>query len=94
MLGNTEEYFTTNGVDYTYGGSRTGFRDPGGGVMNNPSENPEARHYELPRRNAATLLGVPEANCRVVAFCIPIPGPTLPPDAGDYPLPSGEERYA
>lgn len=94
MLGNTEEYFTTNGVDYTYGGTRTGFRDPGGGVMNNPSENPEPRHYELPRRNAATLLGVPDANCRVVALCIPIQAPTLSPDAGDYPLPTGEERYA
>jgi len=94
MLGNTEEYFTTNGVDFTYGGTRTGFRDPGGGVMNNPAENPEPRHYELARRNAAALLGVPEANCTVLSLCIPIRVPTLPPDAGDYPLPTGPERYA
>jgi len=65
MLGNPEEYFTTNRVDYTAGGSRTGFRDVGGGVMNNPSEDPFTQHYELIRRHAAKLLGVPEARCTV-----------------------------
>src|SRR5215212_3833407 len=65
MLGNPEEYFTTNRVDYTGGGTRTGFRDVGGGVMNNPSEDPFTRHYELIRRHAAKLLGVTESRCTV-----------------------------
>lgn len=65
MLGNPEEYFTTNGTDYTAGGTRTGFRDVGGGIMNNPTEDPFTRHYDLIRRHAATLLGVPEARCTV-----------------------------
>lgn len=65
MLGNPEEYFTTNGTDYTAGGKRRGFRDKGGGIMNNPTEDPFTRHYELIRRHAAKLLGVPEARCTV-----------------------------
>jgi len=65
MLGNPEEYFTTNGVDYTMGGTRRGFRDEGGGIMNNPTEDPFTRHYELIRRYAAKLLGVPESRCTV-----------------------------
>jgi Domain of unknown function (DUF4157) len=65
MLGNPEEYFTTNGVDYTRGGTRTGFRDVSGGIMNNPTEDPFTRHYELIRRHAAKLLGVPESRCTV-----------------------------
>lgn len=69
MLGNTEEYFTTNGVDFTRGGARRGFRDAGGGVMNNPSGNPEPRHYELVRLNAATVLSVAETRCTVGTRC-------------------------
>lgn len=88
MLGNAEEYFTTNGVDFTQGGARRGFRDPGGGVMNNPTENPEPRHYESVRLEAATLLGVRPADCTVTAVCVPRSAP------GDYPLPSGDTRYA
>ena len=65
MLGNPEEYFTTNRVDYTGGGTRTGFREVGGGVMNNPSEDPFTRHYELIRRHAAKVLGVEESRCTV-----------------------------
>ncbi len=65
MLGNPEEYFTTNGVDYTGGGTRTGFRDTGGGVMNNPGEAPAPRHFNLIRQQAAATLGVPEARCTV-----------------------------
>ena len=88
MLGNTDEYFTTNGVDFTQGGARRGFRDPGGGVMNNPSENPEPRHYEAVRTEVASLLGVQNADCKVIKRCLPRSAP------GDYPLPSGETRLA
>jgi hypothetical protein len=65
MLGNVEEYFTTNGCDYTYGGTKRGYRDKGAGIMNNPAENPFARHYDLIRRKAAILLGVSERECTV-----------------------------
>jgi hypothetical protein len=65
MLGNPEEYFTTNGKDYTEKGTRRGYRDVGGGVMNNPSEDAFTRHYDLIRRNAASSLGVPESRCKV-----------------------------
>jgi len=85
MLGNTEEYFTTNGVDFTFGGKKSGYRDPGGGVMNNPSENPEPRHYELVRRNAAALRGVDETRCRIGPLCL---GP------GDFQAPKGDMQYA
>lgn len=88
MMGNAEEYFTTNGVDFTQGGARRGFRDPGGGVMNNPTENPEPRHYESVRLEAATLLGVSATGCTVTAVCVPRSA------AGDYPLPSGDTAYA
>jgi hypothetical protein len=66
MLGNTEEYFTTNGVDYTEGGKKRGFRDTGGGIMNNPSEDPAPRHYELVRKSVVTLLGAEDKNVKVI----------------------------
>jgi hypothetical protein len=59
MLGCPEEYFTTNGVDYTYGGRRQGFRDRRGGVMNNPAGPALARNFALIRREAARLRRVP-----------------------------------
>jgi hypothetical protein len=59
MLGCPEEYFTTNGVDYTAGGRRQGFRDPRGGVMNNPAGRALARNFDLIRTEAARLRGVP-----------------------------------
>jgi hypothetical protein len=65
MLGNPEEYFTTNGVDYTNGGSRRGFRDQGGGIMNNPADVPFERHYDTIKQNAAEMLGVPADACIV-----------------------------
>lgn len=65
MLGAVEDYFTTNGQDNTAGGTRRGFRDQGGGVMNNPSEDPFTQHYDLVRSNAARLLKVDEARCSV-----------------------------
>jgi hypothetical protein len=58
MLGNAEEYFTTNGVDYTHGGKQSGFRNPGAGVMNNPADAPFERHYNLIGQNAAEMLGL------------------------------------
>lgn len=58
MLGAPEEYFTTNGTDYTSGGTKRGFRDPDGGIMNNPSNNPLPRNYDLIRRQAASVMGV------------------------------------
>ena len=66
MLGAVEDYFTTNGEDHTHGGTRSGFRDAGGGIMNNPADDPFAEHYELVRRHAARALGVPESRCSVV----------------------------
>jgi hypothetical protein len=70
MLGNTDEYFTTNGIDFSHGDpKKKGFRDVGGGIMNNPSENPEPRHYESVRLHAATVLGIAETRCKVGANC-------------------------
>jgi hypothetical protein len=57
MLGNPEEYFTTNGVDYSEGGTKQPFRDPGGGIMNNPANNPLPRNYDPIRSQVETSLG-------------------------------------
>ena len=65
MLGCPEEYFTTNGVDYTRGGTLQGFRDPRGGVMNNPAGPALARNFGLIRREAASLRGVPHSRTRI-----------------------------
>jgi hypothetical protein len=56
MLGAPEEYFTTDGVDYTVDG--VGFRAPGAGVMNNPAGNPLVRNYKLIQKHAAAVMGV------------------------------------
>lgn len=65
MLGAAEDYFTTNGVDHTHGGTVHGSRDTGGGIMNNPAEDPFARHYDSIRREAARALGLTESQCVV-----------------------------
>ena len=57
MLGNPEEYFTTDGHDYTDGGTVDGFRDPHGGIMNNPDNDPLPRNYESIRKEASSMLG-------------------------------------
>ncbi|HEX2196981.1 MAG TPA: hypothetical protein VHJ76_08665, partial [Actinomycetota bacterium] len=57
MLGALDEYFTVNGVDYGPG------RQPGGNIMNNPANDPVARHYDLVRDAVARLLG---STCRTV----------------------------
>ncbi|MFN8394372.1 MAG: hypothetical protein U0176_06840 [Bacteroidia bacterium] len=65
MLGSVEDYFTTNGVDNTNGGKKKGFRDKGGGIMNNPSEDPLSKHYDTIRKEAAAALGVNESKCKI-----------------------------
>ena len=68
ILGCPEEYFTTNGVDYSRGGRRQGFRDPGGGVMNNPAGPALARNFNLIRREGAKLRGVQLRKTKVVPW--------------------------
>jgi hypothetical protein len=51
MLGALDEYFTVNGIDFN------GARQPGGNIMNNPANNPIARHYDVVRSAAESLLG-------------------------------------
>ncbi|MFN7923282.1 MAG: hypothetical protein U0Q16_24485 [Bryobacteraceae bacterium] len=57
MLGNPEEYFTTNGHDYTEGGTKQAVRDPSGGIMNNPANNPLPRNYDSVKSQAQTAMG-------------------------------------
>jgi hypothetical protein len=52
MLGNKEEYFTVDGVDYGPG------RQPGGNIMNNPANPPVAAHYWLIQETVDALLGI------------------------------------
>jgi hypothetical protein len=68
ILGCAEEYFTTNGVDYSRGGRRDGFRDPGGGVMNNPAGQALARNFDTIRKEAAKLRGVRLNKTKVVPW--------------------------
>ena len=65
ILGCPEEYFTTNGVDYTRGGTERGYRDEDGGVMNNPSGPAMARNFQTIRIEAAAMRGVPLNRTRV-----------------------------
>ena len=58
MLGCPEEYFSTDGIDYTAGGTKNGFRDADGGIMNNPSNNPKAANYKLIKEAAAEAMGL------------------------------------
>ncbi len=78
MMGNPEEYFTTNGVNYavTVNGVFYPFRSPNGTVMNNPANNPVARHYNVIREEAAKAMGI---SC---SFHKP---------AGDFPQTTGDE---
>lgn len=55
MLGNTDEYFTCNGVDYAKGSK--GFRDSTGGIMNNPFNSPKLNNFELIRKKVESKLG-------------------------------------
>lgn len=60
MLGNPEEYFTTNGVNWavTVNGVFYPFRSPNGTVMNNPANDPVPRHYDLIRQEAGKAMGI------------------------------------
>lgn len=51
MLGNPDEYFTVNGTDYGPG------RQANGNIMNNPANTPIARHFDLIKTQAQTLIG-------------------------------------
>jgi uncharacterized Zn-binding protein involved in type VI secretion len=57
MLGNPEEYFTTDGTDYSEGGTKNGFRDADGGIMNNPANDPLPRNYQPIADAAKATLG-------------------------------------
>jgi hypothetical protein len=82
MLGNPEDYFTTNGHNYATGG-KAGFRDPGGGVMNNPAERAHRRHFNLLREQVAKMLQLPASNVRVIYNNEAIPDCAA--DIGDFP---------
>lgn len=58
MLGCPEEYFTTDGIDYTEGGTKSGFRDPAGGIMNNPSNAPKPKNFDAVRKAAESAMGL------------------------------------
>lgn len=68
ILGCPEEYFTTDGVDYTHGGHKQGFRDEGAGVMNNPSGPALARNFSVIQDEAATLRGVAKARTEIAPW--------------------------
>lgn len=92
MLGNPEDYFTTNGVDYSHGGKTAGFREKGGGIMNNPAEMPFQRHYETIKKNAAEMLGVPDASCSIASVAGDFPMPSKPAQSpGDFPASKGDQ---
>jgi hypothetical protein len=57
MLGALDEYFTVNGVDWGAG------RQAGAPIMNNPANPPVARHYDVVRDAASSLVG---HTCRTI----------------------------
>lgn len=81
MIGNPEEYFTTDGFDYRFGDWRiNGFRDPGGGNMNNPQHDPASRNYQKIREQASIILGGANA-------CTLNPPPAPPTNPNPMPIP-------
>ncbi|MCC6537911.1 MAG: hypothetical protein IT162_10200 [Bryobacterales bacterium] len=67
MLGCPEEYYTTDGIDYTEGGTKLPVRDPSGGIMNNPANNPLPRNYEGIKSEAEAAMGGASCAARGVA---------------------------
>jgi len=67
MLGNPEEYFTTDGVDYSEGGTKQPFRDPSGGIMNNPANNPLPRNYDPIKAAAQSAMGGSSCSTRTAS---------------------------
>jgi hypothetical protein len=80
MLGNPEEYFTTNGVNWavTVDGVNYPFRSPNGSVMNNPANDPAPRHYDMIRQEAGKAMGI---DCQF----------DKPAGPGDFPQPPANE---
>ena len=87
MLGNAEEYFTTNGTNYATGGRR-GFRDVGGGIMNNPAEAAQLRHFNLLREQVALMLRLNASNVNIIYDNPAIELCRI--DLGDFPTPRRE----
>jgi hypothetical protein len=83
MLGNPEEYFTTNGTNYATGG-RAGFRDAGGGIMNNPAERVHRRHFNLIKEQVAKMLGLNSSRVSVIYNNDSVPDCVA--DIGDFPV--------
>lgn len=71
MIGAPEEYFTTDGFDYTFNHATRGFRDDGGGNMNNPANDPASRNYRKICEQASLIFGRDMA-------CTMEPPPTQP----------------
>jgi hypothetical protein len=84
MLGNPERIFYNNGTDYTAGGTKTGFRDAGGGIMNNPAERVHRRHFNLIRDQVASMLGISAGRVSVIYNLDSVPDCTA--DIGDFPV--------
>lgn len=57
MVGNLDEYFTVNGVNYGPARQATG------NIMNNPTNDPAAHHYDVIRAAVQDLLGT---SCRTI----------------------------
>ena len=91
MIGNKEEYFTTDGHNFATGG-KVGFRDPGGGVMNNPAERAQLRHFNLLKEKVADMLRLKHSDVIVmfndesIENCIA--------DVGDFPQPAPNQEMA
>lgn len=91
MIGAPEEYFTTDGFDYRFGDPNVrGFRDPGGGNMNNPANDPASRNFRkiceqtaliFGRGMACTIEPPPVQPSAPPAAPAPAPAPTTPPPA-------------
>ena len=63
MLGALDEYFTVNGVNWGPG------RQASGAIMNNPANQPVARHYDCVRQAAGTLRGAVYATVAQTSSC-------------------------
>lgn len=67
MLGNLDEYYTINDHVYTAPGenARGGVDVGEGSIMNDPKNNPLAKHYELIRKEAAAAIGTSDKNVTI-----------------------------
>jgi hypothetical protein len=88
MIGNKEEYFTTDGQNFATGG-KVGFRDPGGGVMNNPAERARLRHFNLLKHQVADMLRLKHSDVAVMFDDASIENCIA--DVGDFPQPASKQ---